>query len=160
MSGPVFKLLRWFIHNKYAELVIPQIVLEEVKNKYREWANENYRSAVEAVEKLGSHLGQDLQIPISVDGLTENCDQFALQLDEALQSINTKIIPYKDIPHTDLIRRDLERKRPFRKIGKKNDSTGYRDALIWESILRHVLPKSKKVAFISNSTFGFNKYEA
>jgi predicted nucleic acid-binding protein len=30
-SGPAFKLLKWFIHNVSAELVFPQIVLEEVK---------------------------------------------------------------------------------------------------------------------------------
>lgn len=155
MSGPAFKLLRWFIHNKSSELVIPKIVLEEVKNKYIERANENYRSTAESVYKLGSHLGQDLKIPISKDGLIEKCDQFAIQLEQALKLLNANIIPYKDIPHSDLIKRDLERKRPFRKVGKKNDSAGYRDALIWESILKHVLPRSNTVAFISNNKTDF-----
>jgi hypothetical protein len=76
-------------------------------------------------------------------------------LDEALRSLSAQIIPYKDISHEALIKRDLDRINPFRKVGSNKDSAGYRDALIWESILRNVVPNSDKVIFISANKSDF-----
>ena len=33
MSGPIYRLFKWFINNHNPKLIVPQIVLEEVKNK-------------------------------------------------------------------------------------------------------------------------------
>lgn len=35
LKGPSFRLFKWFIENTDAKLVVPKIVVEEVKNKYR-----------------------------------------------------------------------------------------------------------------------------
>ena len=155
MAGPTFRLLRWFLHNQPSELVVPQVVLEEVKTKYRDRADKNYSSALSAIGKLNSHLRIDFPELISQEGLQEKCQQYNIQLNEALQSLKARIIPYKDIPHVDIVKRDLTRIKPFRKVGKKDDSAGYRDALIWESILRYVVPKSDKVIFISANISDF-----
>ena len=60
MLGPTFRLFRWFLHNQPSDLAIPQVVLEEVKNKYKETAFANHSSALEALKTLGSHLQIDL----------------------------------------------------------------------------------------------------
>jgi hypothetical protein len=41
------------------------------------------------------------------------------------------ILPYPDVPHRDVAARALARRRPFDSLGHD----GYRDALIWESVL-------------------------
>ncbi len=41
------------------------------------------------------------------------------------------ILPYPDLPHREVARRALARRRPFDPLGHD----GYRDALVWESVL-------------------------
>jgi len=155
MEGPIFTLFKWFLHNQPTELIIPQIVLEEVKKNFREEAHSKYDSAISALENLSSHLHKEIPQHISKGDLQKCCENYNKDLEDLLESLNTRIISYKDIPHEDLVKRDLERKKPFRKVGQKNDSAGYRDALIWESILRHVVPKSKKVVLITSNKSDF-----
>lgn len=47
-----------------------------------------------------------------------------------IKKLGIKTIPYPTVAHNDLVKRDLARKRPFQESGK-----GYRDALIWASVI-------------------------
>ncbi len=160
MEGPIFTLFKWFLHNQPSELIIPQVVLEEIKNYFKEEANSRYDKAISAIDNLNSHLHIDIPQPVSKDVLQENCERYNNELDDLLKSLNARIIPYNDIPQEDIVRRDLARKKPFRKVGQNNDSAGYRDTLIWECILRHVAPGAEKIVLITTNKSDFHGKKA
>ena len=66
----------------------------------------------------------------SIDVITKEKEEYAKFFYAQIRRLNINIIPYPSTSHKDLVSRDLARKRPFQESGK-----GYRDALIWESLL-------------------------
>ena len=155
LRGPKFQLFEWYLRNESAKLVVPQIVVEEVKNKFREKAIENFEMISKSVSKLANHLDRGVRIPISSSDLDSYFENYNQQLDEKLTSYNTEIPSHEDIPHQVIVDRDLARKKPFRKVGKGQESTGYRDTLIWEVILRKVAPESDLVVFVTGNKKDF-----
>ena len=70
-----------------------------------------------------------------------------------LNDLGIKIIPYPLISHEKVVERDLDARRPFKESGR-----GYRDTLIWESVLNVVDKSSKEipdVVFVSNNIKDF-----
>lgn len=57
-----------------------------------------------------------------------------------------RLLPWPDIRHEELVRRAASRKRPFRE-GKG----GYRDALIWSSVVRHLQGSDLPCALVTNN---------
>ena len=118
------------------EIVYTEVVLEELK-----------RQQFERLQKLQADADA-LTKTMSRDG--EPMDSITAQLDTALTSLESKIkadfemlfsrtgvvrepVP-KDVAER-LLRRDLERRRPFLEVGNDQVSAGFRDAVIWESVL-------------------------
>ena len=68
-------------------------------------------------------------------------------LSTELTNLGAVIPDYGNIPHSEIVKRDLRRRSPFQQSGK-----GYRDALLWETILRgYVLPDALTVIVTQNS---------
>ena len=93
MEGPIFTLFKWFIHNQPCELIISQVVLEEVKNHFKEEVNSKYDSAISAIENLNSYISTEITLPISKEDLKKKCERYNNELDEILHSLNSRIIP-------------------------------------------------------------------
>jgi hypothetical protein len=70
-------------------------------------------------------------------------------LEETLDAIYAVRLPVPDIPHEEVLRRELARKKPF------SSSGGYRDLLIWESALRYVASEQEDAVFVSANTKDF-----
>ena len=58
-------------------------------------------------------------------------------LSQEVKRMNTQSPDYADISHADIVTRDLKRRKPFQQNGK-----GYRDTLLWETIVRHYITTS------------------
>jgi len=58
-------------------------------------------------------------------------------LSEEVKRMNAQSPDYADISHADIVTRDLKRRKPFQQNGK-----GYRDTLLWETIVRHYITTS------------------
>ena len=156
MTGPSFRLLEWFLKNRQARLVVPRIVLAEVKNKYLEQAKECIEAASKELRGLSRILDHDFKIPVSLYDLGDYHETYSKSLERKLTDLEAEMPDHKDIPHEDIVARDLSRRRPFRRIGKnKRYSVGYRDTLLWEVILREVAPESDLVVFITGNRKDF-----
>jgi hypothetical protein len=70
---------------------------------------------------------QDWIETISKKAVAESYEKF---FSAKLNELNAEIPDYKDIPHAQIVNRDLERRRPFQENGK-----GYRDTLLWETLV-------------------------
>lgn len=118
-------------------LHIPQLVLDEVGNCYAEKIHQIFHELNRLTDKIpDSSITEELKNKV--------IGEYINLFDSKLKSINTGIIEYPLIPHQDLIKRAIQKKRPFSEKDK-----GYRDSLIWFSILELALKDYEDIAFIS-----------
>lgn len=143
LDGVHFKVLFAGAHFAASRLAIPQVVLEEAARHFTDrWkeASDKLASAHRDFDKLGA------TIKSSEPGSLNQSYPFA-KADAWPVAIT--VLPYPDVHHAELVRRDLDRRKPFALTGK-----GYRDALTWYSILE-LAGTSEKIAFITNNTSDF-----
>jgi len=156
LRSPSFVLLRKFLKTAGTRLAVPRIVVEEVVNHYQEDLNrcrsELLQKAHQLERLVPSLAAPFIQVPGGkpLDGLAELRSDYASFLEGQLQQLGAKIPEYDDIPHSDIVKRDLARKRPFRPDGK-----GYRDALIWECVLRHCFEKDALTILVTQNVNDF-----
>ena len=137
---PNMRLLKKWLESSDSKLFIPQIVKAEVLNKYKETVQEklNY------VNKLNGLLlsTQKIKLP----DIKEIVESYQNYIEEIIQDFKVEQPDHSQIPHNDIIQRDLSRRRPFQTSGK-----GYRDTLLWEVILREIASQETKTYFISDN---------
>ena len=112
------------------QLVVPEVVVREVVNRYRERVEERRSKLLSAVEAVKDDTGREFQIDYSPDQLRADIQAYDHEFRNAIIGHGGKIQPIPNTSHDVLIGRDLARRKPFSKTGK-----GYRDALIWEGVL-------------------------
>jgi hypothetical protein len=74
---------------------------------------------------------------------------FEEQTRDTLSEWDVEVLPIPSPDHESVVRRDLERRKPFNKEGK-----GYRDYLIWLSVLE-VLKRGYRVVFVTTNKDDF-----
>ena len=79
---------------------------------------------------LSSLLGQSIVSPMEGFDSKEETKAFRERLLYRLGMTESRILDYPDTLHETLVKRATSRKRPF-----DDNGSGYRDALIWESVL-------------------------
>lgn len=125
LDGANFNAFRNFCNNTGAQLILPEIVRREVQNKYESEVAAAQTDLDKIAQKL-TRLGiTDHGVSGAVVNMNYNfyavvCTQFRGVLD----------VPYEAVSHSDLVAKALGPKLPFRD-GEK----GYRDALMWLSVL-------------------------
>lgn len=150
LRSPSFVLLREFLNKTKATLVVPKIVFEEVVNHHKEDVEKlesNARKLLGAAGRLLRNFEQTWSETISKKAAADSYEKF---LSAALDELKTEVPHYKDIPHDQIVRRDLERRRPFQESGK-----GYRDTLLWETLVRHCAKKDALTVLITDNIQDF-----
>ena len=110
-------------------MCFPEVTLLELQRQFAERldaALSSHRSSFELLERLTSIKVND---PIRVDSATvvKSYDQ---RIRRRLTEVGARVLSIPDTPHAVVVDRDLRRRRPFDEKGR-----GYRDALIWETVL-------------------------
>lgn len=125
---------------KLVDVAVPQVVLLELERQRRTAIQNKLDQLKAAPKKIEGALRQlgvsseeaGIAVPnppaISFDTLLKRYNQ---RVAEAIAENNIDILPLPDVTHEELLARDLASKKPFDLNGK-----GYRDALIWETVLR------------------------
>ena len=123
-------------------IFIPAPAIEEVVAKFEKMLDSKTKEVEKGLETLSRHLSKPLSSPL--DDL--NYETEVAQFRENLESgPNHKILDYPDTAHKELVKRAVKRTRPFDEKG-----SGYRDALIWESVLRLAGKVSEQVVLLSS----------
>lgn len=145
LQGPNIELLNKFIGIGTCKLIIPEVVLREAINKFREEVD----YLIKKINQLNGLLipHKNLCKSLVLDNIVKDYES-ALNLRCHQLGIIRTCIP--NIQHHEILARDLGRQRPFQNSGK-----GYRDTLIWETILRSVASKTSKTYFITNNSHDF-----
>jgi predicted nucleic acid-binding protein len=127
-------------------LCMPQIVFDETVNKFLEETRKVYDSA----RKIGVSAVQFSKFATPITSPENAKEVYQVYFAENLRKLNAEMIGYPAVTHQKLVERALQRKKPFR----SSDTGGYRDALLWETILE--LAKTDEVMFISNNPKDFS----
>ncbi len=148
LKNPIINTLLRNTFTLDIRLLIPRIVIDESINKLREELqsrNGNLQNLRKEIQLLA-----DLKFPIDEIRIDEILSKYKNKLEKTFIGSH-KIIDYPTIPHSEIVARALQRKKPF----KKDGSTGYRDTLIWENIKQVLLDSTDDIYFISNNTYDF-----
>ncbi|HWK03766.1 MAG TPA: PIN domain-containing protein [Puia sp.] len=147
LNNAEFRLLATFIKNSRSVFLMSEIVCHEVQNLHQREQKKvlsdlkkNYDKAQKFnTEKIEYSLTSLIQ-PYSFKDLLKEKIEFV------------EFIPFEEIPHSVVVRRAIEQVLPFRVQEK-----GYRDTMIWLSLLHFLKLKSAddEVVFISENTRDF-----
>jgi len=152
LRSPSFVLLRDFLKKTNAILVVPKIVFEEVINHHKEdlgkVKSDIRRSLRDASRLIRDFEGQEDSIKAISKKSAE--DPYAKFLSSELGRLKAIIPEYSEIPHAEIVGRDLRRRKPFQESGK-----GYRDTLLWETVLRSCIEKDVATVFITQNVRDF-----
>lgn len=144
-----FNLLFDFVSTSKSTLLVSNLVCEEMDNGHN-------RELKAIIDKMKSELAKAQNFnPVKVEYDFEKLSQpysFKKMLEERLGSKRIKYIPYGDIPQAEVVTRAINVIRPFQEEDK-----GYRDTLIWLSLLQYIKLKRirREVIFLNNNKNDF-----
>jgi len=125
-------------------LHIPKLVIDEATNKFAERLCDCQRKVERPLNEARRVSGIDIPSPLtdaSIGGLVE---EYRQMLSSRFEQVGATTIGYPTTPHEEIVQRALDRRKPFSQSGG-----GYRDALIWESVISLGASPGQNIAFIS-----------
>lgn len=146
VSDKNMKYGHFAIHNRLMELInkiekndlsenyqilIPQIVIEELKKQQVENFEESYKELKNLYEKMETLYFIDLNEPLQIN-YSEKIEELVTEFVN-VNSIETLKICNEN-KFSNIVNRALNKKAPFRGT-KGNSDKGFKDALIWESLI-------------------------
>jgi hypothetical protein len=129
-------------------IVMPQVVVDELINKQRE-SLESLESNWKKLEASARQAFGRHHLPLQRPWETESLN-YANFLATFLKNNRCKILPYPSVAHTDVVQAIFAKRSPF-----QNGEKGYRDYLIWHSILEFFAPAVEEIVFLTNNTADF-----
>jgi len=148
LDGPLFDVSFAAAKQDGSIFALPQVVFDEVVNKFREQLAESARM----LEKQRRDLSYALDRNIFVEhiDLPAEHEKYKSWLTTRLTELQVEVLPYPDVTHEALTRRALDRRKPFCEKGQR----GYRDVLIWETVLA-ATHADEQVLFVSKNSNDF-----
>lgn len=151
LRGANFRLLFDGLKSLPASLHIPEVVIDEVVNRYREDLAEAVAKDKDHRSQVGRLLADSaVAAPLSINSENE-VEKYRKHLETILKT-HGEIMPYPEIAHKRVVERDLARRKPF-----KRDGSGYRDYLIWENVKSLLLWGTERVVLITNNPKDFGE---
>lgn len=134
LEGPDYVMLRSYVSRHPVSLVVPEIVIDETVNHFREQLSASVAevgSSMRTLKRLAPHLFEDTEVKCNLD---EEVGKYRKSLVTQLKAFPSRCPGYDGIPMTLVVSRALAKRKPFDTRG----GAGFRDALIWESLLAHM----------------------
>lgn len=151
IRGANFRLFFDGLKSLPASLHIPEVVIDEVVNRYSEDLAEAVLKDDDHRSRVGRLLADSTQVaPLSIS-LEREVENYRGSLEAALKEYGS-IMPYPEISHKRVVERDLARRKPF-----KRDGSGYRDFLIWENVKSLHLWGTERIVLITNNPKDFGE---
>lgn len=121
---------------------IPEVVVDEINRQYREHVASERTAVARALGSYDRLTGTRHECPISLGEVESLGAEFDFA--PAFKAKGGSVLPFPDVDPRTLHRRSLEHRRPF-----DDDDRGYRDALIWETVLTELAQSTERVIFVT-----------
>lgn len=150
LRGKKFLALRRLLNMTGARVLLPSVVREEVKKKYKEQI-EKHNSSLENMRRI---YGDAITVNFDKDKLIDNFNRNIDSKSHGSDFAGFIDFDSSSIPMHRLLERAVQNRAPFGKSDK-----GFRDAVIWESGLAFVRENKVKMPLIlvSNNSEEFGK---
>ena len=124
---------------------VPTVALEEAVARYRRSLEDDLQKISTPVRRISGLLDRSVHDSIArIDPEAETLT-FRQRLVDQLRNADAKILDYPSTPHKDLASRAISRRRPFDRKG-----SGYRDSLIWQSVLELAPNVGEDIVLVSS----------
>lgn len=129
-------------------VVIPEIVLDEIKGNFPKKLTE--KSA--ALSKAAGELGKLIEFHIPKLSIEVAVDEYVEWLDDSIQTHGIVVLPYPNISPKELVKKSYVLKKPFKESGE-----GHKDYLVWKTITSAIDSgvTSPPFIFLTNNTKDF-----
>jgi hypothetical protein len=145
-----FDVLKDYLKKTSSLLIIPQIILDEVKGLYLRLLNERKSELSKSINNLNSVLIDNSIEDFKIDAKTELV-KYENYIKQRLDITPENIIGYKNEFLPNIAQRAINRIKPSGEKGQ-----GFRDTLIWLTLKDYCKNNSdKQIVFISNNTEDF-----
>lgn len=151
MSGNNFNLFMDFLNRTDSKLYVPRVVLLEVKNNFKggmQKARDGIQGQITGLKRRIVDI--KLENPLTDNYIEQECQLYFEEFDEKLKSIGAEILEHPNVSHQAIVERAIYKKKPF-----KQNGTGYRDTLIWESVIELLENQETSVALITRNIDDF-----
>ncbi len=130
-------------------LGVPELVLLEVVHKWRQRVAEMVVKA-ESVVTEARRLGLE-SLDVTIPSVDDEVASYDISLRQKLEEASVAVYAIPAVSHELLVNKAIQRKSPFAEKG-----TGYRDALIWETVKDILRTSDEAVTFVTanKSDFG------
>lgn len=141
------------------DLYVPEIVLDEVFNKFEERLIEAKSKIDKELSAIRKITDTEVENEINKDFVEENVSGYKRYINDLFNRNNIKILDYPNVPHKEIAHKAIKKIKPFN-VNEK----GYRDALIWENI-KSLMPEigtnaaNPDIVFITNNKKDFCENE-
>lgn len=152
LADPEMKRLVERAPRQIYHLCVPDVVVREMANHYRERMRESLRGLGSALINIGRLLNRTIERGVPAQEVELAISAFGARLRQSLAAVNIHVepMPARLAGVELLLERDLRRRKPF-----GDRQSGMRDALIWESILELCRRDPRSLAFITGNTQDF-----
>lgn len=136
------------IRNGLAELLVPEVVVRELTTHY----SEEVKRAQQDLRKVHRSLGR-LRVDVDAGQLQQALEEITSDYEQWLRShvtLHGRILPLPTVSHDRLLTDTLKGRKPL----SRGDG-GYRDALIWHSLLEVARESSGEIILLSENTKDF-----
>lgn len=135
-------------------VILPQVVLDELLRQQHEWVQDNTDAVTKILDRM---RGNPVDVRDTAEQLTKSFEGLSQQIEKSFDALENhsgvEVAPIPAAPGlmARLVARDLARERPFLEVGSEGWSAGYRDAVIWETVLECLgsLEDNEKLIFVT-----------
>lgn len=129
-------------------LGVPELVVLEVVHKWGQRVAEMVAKA-ESVVTAAKRLGLE-SLAVAVPSVEDEVASYEISLRQKLEEASVAVYAIPTVSHEFLVNKAIQRKSPFADKG-----TGYRDALIWETVKEILRTSDEMVALVTNNKSDF-----
>lgn len=137
------------------DLFVPEIVLDEVFNKFEERLIDAKSKTDKELSVIKKMTDTDVKNEINEDFIEEKVSEYKKYVYDLFGKNNINILDYPNVPHKEIAHKAIKKMKPF-----NTNEKGYRDSLVWENI-KSLMPKigtnaaNPDVVFVTNNKKDF-----
>lgn len=146
LDSIVFKLILDNLKKQGHIVCIPELVYMEVINNFKEVFKDRKNKAHKSLNQLELVTGETYTFKTKVNNIedaTKSYEKYLAGLTKKYSGLKIDFPSLPEVPHKDIAFRAIKKQKPFTK-GEK----GYRDTLIWFSLLQLAKDTGEKVVFV------------
>lgn len=148
LKGTHFQLLSKYVRDTNSELIISEVVIEETENKYKV----ELEKIKKEINDLLGKIRQLTESSFTIDIANVSTDTYNFSSLLRNYFPNFIEIPYENLDNKKLVHKAIHSKKPF-----KGTEKGYRDAVIWHSLIKYISDNSltDEIILITNNHTDF-----